>query len=39
METFSLIPMLQLGLLEQEAKIVAPSAKDLAPNKKRFSTT
>ncbi|WP_373552127.1 transglycosylase SLT domain-containing protein [Haliscomenobacter sp.] len=36
METFSLIPMLQLGLLEQEAKIVAPSAKDLAPEQESF---
>lgn len=36
MEVFSLIPMLQLGLLEQEAKIVAPSAKDLAPEQETF---
>lgn len=36
METFSLIPMLKLGLLEQEAKIVAPSAKDLAPEQEAF---
>jgi membrane-bound lytic murein transglycosylase D len=36
METFSLIPMLQLNLLEQEAKNVAPSAKDLAPEQETF---
>lgn len=36
METFSLIPMLQLGLLEQKSKIVAPSAKDLAPEQESF---
>lgn len=36
METFSLIPMLQLGVLEQKSKIVAPSAKDLAPEQEAF---
>jgi membrane-bound lytic murein transglycosylase D len=36
METFSLIPMLQLSLLEPAAKIAAPSAKDLAPEQESF---
>lgn len=36
METFSLIPMLQLGLLKPVAKIAAPSAKDLAPEQESF---
>lgn len=36
METFSLIPMLQLGLLEPVAKTAAPSAKDLAPEQEAY---
>lgn len=36
MEAFSLIPMLQLNLLKQETKTLAPSAKDLAPEQESF---
>lgn len=36
METFSLIPMLKMSLLEPAAKSVPPSAKDLAPEQESF---
>lgn len=36
METFSLIPMLKMSLLEPTAKSVPPSAKDLAPEQESF---